>query len=112
MPDSSNNPDAIEEEENTSPGTMADWSDALRDVAPFLDLGSRIAATVALPPLFGYAVDVALGTLPWGVLAGCTLGLLGAGVLLAYLGPEMERRRARHEKDEASSSHDESDLQT
>lgn len=98
-----NDPDASEEKEATSQGMMGDWSNALRDVAPFLDLGWRIAATVALPPLVGYAVDVAMGTLPWGALVGCVLGLLATGVLLAYLGPEMERRRVRHEDDETPS---------
>lgn len=102
-------PDPPTEEAEPS-GMLSDWSSALQDVAPFLDLGWRIAATIALPPLLGYALDAWLGTLPWGVLAGAALGLLGTGILLVHLGPEMKRRHERRERD-ASPPGDAPDLE-
>jgi hypothetical protein len=68
------------------------WRMALRDVAPFLDVGWRIAGATALPPLLGYAVDAWLGTTPWAVLAGCVLGLLAAGLQFRALSEELDRR--------------------
>jgi len=74
-----------------SSGGMADWMKALRDVAPYLDLGWRLAGAAAFPPLIGYAVDAWLGTLPWGVLIGAGLGLASAGVQLRRLQNEFGR---------------------
>jgi len=68
------------------------WTDALRDIAPYLDLGWRVAVAAALPPIAGFGVDVWLSTSPWGVVSGAALGLLGALAQLARLGPEMEKR--------------------
>lgn len=72
-------------------GGVADWMKALRDVAPYLDLGWRLAGAAAFPPLIGYAVDAWLGTLPWGVLVGAGVGLVTAGVQLRRLQAELDR---------------------
>ena len=74
-----------------SSGGVADWMKALRDVAPYLDLGWRLAGAAAFPPLIGYAVDAWFGTLPWGVLVGAGLGLASAGVQLRRLQTELDR---------------------
>lgn len=75
-------------------GTSGDgsWAEALRDFAPYLDLGWRVAVAAALPPILGFGIDVWLGVRPWGVVSGAAIGLLGALVQLARLGPEMEKR--------------------
>jgi hypothetical protein len=72
-------------------GGLSDWTDALRDVMPYLDLGWRLAGAAAFPPLIGYAVDAWLGTLPWGVLVGAAVGLASAVVQLRRLQHELDR---------------------
>jgi hypothetical protein len=59
---------------------MADWVSALRDVAPYLDLGWRLAGAAAGPPLLGHLVDSLWGTTPWGILVGAVVG--GATVIV------------------------------
>jgi hypothetical protein len=61
------------------------WSRALRDVAPYLDLGWRLAGTTAFPPLLGFGLDLWLQTTPWMLLGGCAVGLLGAVLQLRRL---------------------------
>lgn len=61
------------------------WSRALRDVAPYLDLGWRLAGTTAFPPLLGFGLDLWVQTTPWMLLAGCVVGLLGAVLQLRRL---------------------------
>jgi len=58
---------------------------ALRDVAPHLDLGWRLAATTAGPPVLGVLIDLWLETTPWFLLAGCVVGLTGAVLVLRRL---------------------------
>jgi F0F1-type ATP synthase assembly protein I len=64
---------------------------SLREVTPYLSLGWQLAGTTAVPPLIGYVVDRGLGTLPWGVLVGCLLGLAAAGVQLKRLQDDFGR---------------------
>lgn len=59
-------------------GGFSDWTKAFREVAPYLDLGWRLAGAAALPPLLGVAFDVWWQTAPWGLLVGCGLGLSAA----------------------------------
>lgn len=73
-------------------GGLEDWVTALREMAPYLDLGWRLAGAAAGPPLLGYfLVDLWFGTLPWGVLTGCVLGLAAAGLQLKKLQDEFGR---------------------
>lgn len=74
---------ASDEQERVS-GTAA-WMQSLRDVAPYLDLGWRLAGTAAFPPLLGAALDAWLGTAPWILLVGCVVGFVGAVVQLKRL---------------------------
>lgn len=64
---------------------MAAWMEALRDFAPYMDLGWRLAGTAAFPPLLGAALDAWLESSPWILLAGCVVGLVGAIVQLKRL---------------------------
>lgn len=61
------------------------WRDAWRDVAPYLDLGWRLASAVAGPPLLGWGIDHGFGTTPWGMLVGAAAGLVGAVHILVTL---------------------------
>ena len=76
----------------SSSGGLEDWVKAMREMAPYLDLGWRLAGATAGPPLIGYfLVDLWFGTTPWGVLAGCVLGLAAAGLELKRLQDEFDR---------------------
>lgn len=66
------------------------WRQALQDIAPYLDLGWRLAGAGAFPPLIGAFVDVQLQTTPWGVLTGAAVGLVGAGLQLRRLQREFQ----------------------
>lgn len=88
---SESSPESDEQEERSKSGGVSDWMDALRDVAPYLDLGWRLAGTAAFPPILGYGVDVWLGTLPWGVLLGSGVGLAAALLQLKRLQEELDR---------------------
>ena len=78
-------------EQRSRSGGLSDWTDALRDMMPYLDLGWRLAGAAAFPPLIGYAIDAWLGTLPWGVLVGAAVGLASAVVQLRRLQHEFDR---------------------
>jgi hypothetical protein len=73
-------------------GGVSDWMSALRDMAPYLDLGWRLAVSVAGPPILGHLlVDQFLGTTPWGVLIGAGIGVAGGIVQLRRLQVELDR---------------------
>jgi len=79
-------------EAESTGGAMGDWMAALRDVAPYLDLGWRLAVSAAAPPLLGhFLVDYWLGTTPWGILGGAALGITSAVVQLRRLQVEFDR---------------------
>lgn len=69
----------------TDPSSENPWREALRDVAPHLDLGWRLVSAVVGPALLGWALDGALHTSPWGLLLGSGLGLAGAAYILVSL---------------------------
>lgn len=75
-------------EPEQSSGGVADWMQSLREVAPYLDLGWRLAGTAAFPPLIGYGLDLWVGTTPWLLLGGCVLGFVGALGQLKHLKDE------------------------
>lgn len=64
------------------------WKKALREIAPYLDLGWRLAGAAAFPPLIGAFVDVQLQMSPWGLLVGAVVGLVGASLQLRRLQQE------------------------
>jgi ATP synthase protein I len=61
----------------------SDWTKALREAAPYLGIGTSFAASVLLGLGAGYWLDRRLGTTPWLLLVGATLGL-GAGFFSFY----------------------------
>lgn len=84
--------DSPEDERPSSAGSSGGesaWGRALRDIAPYLDLGWRLAATTAGPPGLGLLVDLWLQTTPWFLLGGCVVGLAGAVLQLKRLQGEV-----------------------
>lgn len=71
--------------ESSDTSAASAFAKAMRDVAPYLDLGWRLAGSAAFPPLIGVGLDLWLGTLPWGLLAGSVLGLAAAVLQLSRL---------------------------
>ena len=59
-------------------GEGGDWTRALRDVAPYLGIGTTLAVTVLAGLGGGYWLDARFGTSPLFLLAGGMLGLGGA----------------------------------
>lgn len=62
-------------DENPRGGSARDWTNALREAAPLLSLGTTLAVTVAAVLGLGYWLDARLGTQPWFLLAGGCLGV-------------------------------------
>lgn len=56
------------------------WTQALREAAPLLGLGTTLAGAVLLGVGGGYWLDSKLGTRPVFVLIGTVLGLGAAGL--------------------------------
>ncbi len=52
-------------------------AEAYRQVAPFMGLGTELAASVAGMTLVGYFLDEHFGTSPWLILTGAGVGLVG-----------------------------------
>ena len=59
-------------------GRGGDWTQALREAAPYLGIGSSLAATVLLGLGAGYWLDGKLGTRPWLFLVGGVFGVVAA----------------------------------
>jgi F0F1-type ATP synthase assembly protein I len=56
----------------------ADWTQVVREAAPYLGLGTSLASTVLVALGGGYWLDGKLGTAPIFFLVGAVLGLLAA----------------------------------
>jgi ATP synthase protein I len=57
------------------PSRRNDWTQALREAAPYLGIGTAFAASVLLGLGFGYWLDKRFGTQPWLLLLGAGFGL-------------------------------------
>ena len=68
-----------------------DWTRALREAGPYLGLGTQLAASVLLGVAAGYFADRRLGTEPWLLLLGSTLGV--AAAMMQLFKTELIRRR-------------------
>jgi ATP synthase protein I len=55
----------------------------LREAAPYLGMGTTLAASVLVGVGAGYWLDGQLGTSPWLLLAGALLGIFG-GLFQVY----------------------------
>ncbi len=71
---------------------------ALREAGPYLGLGTTLAGTVLAGLGVGYWLDGRLGTSPWFMLVGGTLGV-GAALLYFFRAvSSLSKRRAGHKR--------------
>jgi len=54
---------------------MKKTASALRQVAPYLNLGGVLAGCIVIGALFGHWLDSKLGTEPWLLLGGSLFGI-------------------------------------
>ncbi len=66
---------------------------ALREAGPFIGLGTTLAATVLAGLGAGYWLDGQLGTSPWLLLLGGTLGMGAALVHFLRLASNLSKRQ-------------------
>jgi len=74
-------PESISDRPDDRKKSARDRGRALREAGPYLGLGTTLAATVLAGLGAGYWLDARLGTQPWFLLVG---GTLGVGVALLY----------------------------
>jgi ATP synthase protein I len=65
------------------PKDRSQWSEILREAAPYLSIGTSFAASLIVCIGLGYWLDKKLGTSPWLLLAGSSLGVF-AGFYQLY----------------------------
>jgi F0F1-type ATP synthase assembly protein I len=66
------------DESETGGGSTGDRGRVFREAGPYLGLGATLAFTVLAGLGGGYWLDGQLGTAPWLLLGGGTLGVVGA----------------------------------
>lgn len=69
------------------------YGDGMRAAGPHLGLGMQIAASMAFFVGLGYLADRALGSTPWGVIAGAVLGMVGILALVVRVANEATAKR-------------------
>lgn len=82
-----------------TPRSVSDaYAGGMAEAGPYIGLGVQIAASMALFAGGGYAVDQWLGTSPWGILVGATLGMIGIMALIVRVAREADAESARRKK--------------
>ena len=66
-------------EEKPDSRASGDWAQVVRDLAPYLGIGTSLAVTVLLGLGVGYGLDARFGTQPLFLLLG---GVIGLGLAL------------------------------
>lgn len=77
------------------------WTKALREAAPYLDLGWRIALTLVLFVGGGYWLDQRWDTLPGLTIAGAILGMVSVFAQIVRLTKELNNRSSSSRDEEA-----------
>jgi ATP synthase protein I len=77
---------------------MPKFSESLRKVAPYLNLGAMIAGCMVAGVLLGYWLDKELETSPWMVLGGSILGIVSGFYHFFKVVMRLDKK-ARDEKD-------------
>ena len=73
------------------------YAEAMRAAAPYLGLGLQIMFSMAFFAGMGYLADGWLGISPWGLIAGCVLGMVSVFALLFKLVGQMNAKTAREQ---------------
>jgi F0F1-type ATP synthase assembly protein I len=60
----------------TPPSGGSNWQKVFREVAPYLDLGWRVAVSIVLFTVGGYYLDQWWGTMPWMTVVGAIVGMV------------------------------------
>lgn len=71
------------------------YRDGMQAAGPYIGLGVQIAASMAVFAGGGYALDRSLGTTPWGILTGATLGMVGIVFLIVRVAREADAESKR-----------------
>jgi F0F1-type ATP synthase assembly protein I len=64
------------------------YGNGMRAAGPYLGLGAQIGGSMILFVGLGVLVDRWLGTTPWGVIVGATLGMVGILALVLRIAKE------------------------
>ncbi|HEX9950625.1 MAG TPA: AtpZ/AtpI family protein [Rubricoccaceae bacterium] len=79
-----------------TPASVGDsYLDGMQAAGPYLGLGVQIAASMAVFTGGGYAVDLWLGSTPWGLLIGAALGMVGIVALIVRVAREADARKPK-----------------
>ena len=77
---------------------LAAYNAGMVEAGPYLTLGLQIAFAMAFFVGLGYAVDRWLGSVPWGMIAGATLGMIAVFTLIIQMARQADAaQRARRE---------------
>lgn len=68
------------------------WLKAFREIAPYLDLGWRIALGLGLFIGAGYGLDRWWGTLPWFTITGAIFGMVSVFVQIYRVSEQLGQR--------------------
>ena len=86
------------------PASFGSWQESLRDVGPYLSLGTQMVFTMVLFVGGGYFLDERFGTTPWLLLTSTLLGMGAVLTLLIrvvrHLNKEAQSRRPRRPDDD------------
>ena len=84
-------------EHRKRPASFGSWQESLRDVGPYLGLGTQMVFTMVLFVGGGYLLDQRLGTTPWLLLTSTLVGMGAVFVLLfrvvRHLNKDAQSRR-------------------
>lgn len=75
-----------------TPPPSSGWTKALRELAPYLDLGWRIALGLGVFIGGGYGLDRWWGTLPWFTVVGAVFGMVGVFVQIYRVSEQLGQR--------------------
>ena len=79
--------------ESEGPQGLGKLADAYRKAGPYLNLGWTFVAAVGLGCLLGWWLDKKLGTTPWLLVAGSTLGLVAGFVSFFRVVTELGKKK-------------------
>jgi len=85
----------LSEQSDSQRGGARGRGRALREAGPYIGLGTTLAVTVLAGVGAGYWLDSRLGTSPWLLLVGGTLGMGAALVYFLGMASKLSKRLGR-----------------